>query len=439
MKEKYQDCLENYIFTPEEKLVRFSLIWTWPFYFIGALYILAPVVGWSLFFFMIARMYMQTPDRPQHQQALIPIGVWVWIAGMLAMELALIIAHVDFGLGIPQMIKSSIGWAKGWALLAVFPAIGAGLQIRPPVIYRATCIIALHALLLMPILFFSYIVNLPSQLYVSPLQIVGGPGPEFFSVTLYNIDATTGTPRWRFFTPWAPAAGFIANVYFIFAIQEKSRRWRWIGIIGWTMVAILSKSRLALIVIVFSWPLTIVFSNMRRPIVAFSGAGAIAFAGLVANFLMDAYFAALETFTAARPESSRVRATLGRIAVNRWQTEAPIWGHGIVERGPHLVEFMPIGSHHSWYGLLYVKGIIGFAALAIPLLFSLAEFLIKSQTSSLCRVALCLILIIGFYTFAENLEILTYLIWPCLIVVGAAIREPYSSYKNRHPEKPYCC
>ncbi|QCN97395.1 O-antigen ligase domain-containing protein (plasmid) [Azospirillum argentinense] len=418
-----QECPSKDDLTPEESLIRFCLIYTWPFYFIGALYLLAPIVGWTLFIFLIARMYVQTPDRPPHRRAIIPIGVWVWIAGMLTMELALIIAHVDFSLGIPMMVKSSIGWAKGWALLAIFPAIGAGLQIRPAVIYRATCVISLHVLILMPLLFFAYVAHLPSQLYVSPLQIVGGPGPEFFSVTLYNIDATTGGPRWRFFTPWAPAAGFVANIYFIFSLQEKNKAWRWIGIIGWTLVAILSKSRLALIVLIFSWPITLVLSNMRRPAVAFSGAGAIAFAGLVGNVVMEAYSSAMETFTAARPESSRVRATLGRIAVNRWQSEAPIWGHGIVERGPHLVEYMPIGSHHSWYGLLYVKGAVGFAALAIPLIYSLICFLEKSQNSSLSRVALCIIMILIFYTFAENLEILSYLIWPSLVIVGAAIRE----------------
>ena len=97
--------------TPEERLIRFCLVYTWPFYLIGALYILAPVLGWSLFFFMIARIYVQPADRPQHRKAMIPMGVWVWIGGMLAMELALIVAHVDFALGIPQMVKSSIGWA----------------------------------------------------------------------------------------------------------------------------------------------------------------------------------------------------------------------------------------------------------------------------------------------------------------------------------------
>ena len=44
-----------------------------------------------------------------------------------------------------------------------------------------------------------------------------------------------------------------------------------------------------------------------------------------------------------------------------------IWGHGTVERGPHIVEYMPIGSHHTWNGLLFVKGMVGYAGLAVPM------------------------------------------------------------------------
>ena len=38
------------------------------------------------------------------------------------------------------------------------------------------------------------------------------------------------------------------------------------------------------------------------------------------------------------------------------------------------------------------------------------------------RCALGVVIIITFYTFGENLEILSYLFWPGLIVVGVAMR-----------------
>jgi hypothetical protein len=39
----------------------------------------------------------------------------------LVMEVALIMGHLNWELGTGKLIKSSVGWAKGWALIAIFP------------------------------------------------------------------------------------------------------------------------------------------------------------------------------------------------------------------------------------------------------------------------------------------------------------------------------
>ena len=109
-------------------------------------------------------------------------------------------------------------------------------------------------------------------------------------------------------------------------------------------------------------------------------------------------------------DSSRVRATLGRIAVDRWQEEAPVFGHGVVERGPHLVEYMPIGSHHSWYGLLFVKGLAGLLSFALPIVLSTAVLGKNAYRNPRARVGLSMVLLLLLYSFGENLEILAYLI-----------------------------
>ena len=51
------------------------------------------------------------------------------------------------------------------------------------------------------------------------------------------------------------------------------------------------------------------------------------------------------------------------------------------------------------------------------------EMLAKAQTSRTARVGLGVMLVIWFYSFGENLEILAYLIWPGLLVVGIATGE----------------
>ena len=146
---------------------------------------------------------------------------------------------------------------------------------------------------------------------------------------------------------------------------------------------------------------------------------ALGFFGPALLELIDSFVA---EFYAARADSSRVRATLARIAIDRWQNEAYWFGHGIVENGPHLVEYMPIGSHHSWYGLLFVKGLIGAIALAVPLTFTAIYLALRSSSNKIARIGLAMVIFLILYSMSENLEMLAYLYWPALIMIGIAFR-----------------
>lgn len=415
-----------------ERVLWYALTGTYLFYALGALYIVAPVIGWILMGYLVWRVARPVADQPALQ---IPLPVWAWILGMVVMLVALIVGHFDYGLGMGATIKSTIGWAKGWALLAVFPLIGC-LPVRPELLYRAACVVGLHTLLLFPVFVAAWLVGAPSTLYVSPLKAVGGPGPEFFAVSLYEIDPGSGLPRWRLFTPWAPAVGFIGNIYFIFARQEKQRHWRWLGMAGAVLMVLMSGSRLGLLALILVSATTWGISQIVRPGMLFLGGAALAWLGMAGVFIQQAIEDFWEAFKSARADSTRVRAALARIAMHRWEDEAPIWGHGVVERGPHLVEYMPIGSHHSWLGLLFVKGIVGLLALAIPMAASALDLLLRAAVCQLERTALAVLLILFLYTFGENLEILAYLIWPGLVLLGAAHCAPLQR-KNQTEPAPY--
>jgi len=394
-----------------EKAVWYAIVGTWGFYAIGGLYVLAPVLAWILLFTLLKQYYLKQNPRP------IPIAIWVWIIGMLVMEVALLIGHIQAELGLAKIIKSSIGWAKGWALLAIFPLLGACLDIRPQLVYRAACIVGKQTLFLLPLFIAAFVLRLPEVLFISPLKAVGGPGPEFFAVVLYEIDPGEGVPRWRFFTPWAPAAGFVANIYLVFALQEKGK-WMWYGIFACLAIVIMTKSRLALVAMLVVPLTTWGLGHLLKPWLWFTAAFFTTIMGIIANFLIEQAEALIAKFKGARADSTRVRALLGDIAKHRWKTENPIWGHGIVEGGPHAVEFMPIGSHHSWYGLLFVKGIVGFFALLVPMVWTFLDLLWKAQYDPHAKVGIAMMLILFLYTFGENLEILAYLFWPALLIIG---------------------
>lgn len=413
---------------PEDRLVGLALAATWFIYLFGGLYVLGPVLGVSLTGLLFGRLYLSGAALQARSVPSVPGGVWVWIAGMLIMLLALEVGHVTQGLGLGQTIKSTIGWAKGWALLALFPLAGACLQIKLETVIRAAGWVMLGTLLITPALLAAPMVGLPEVLFVSPLKLVGGPGPEFFAVQLYSYEPMDGSTRLRYFTPWSPAAGLIGNMYLIFALSDKRRFWRWVGIIAAFAMILTSKSRLAIAAALFIWPVVIAAGETKRPAMWFLATVSLLTLTPFAQTIVDWVENALTSVKSMRADSTRVRELLGEIALDRWWNEAPIWGHGVVERGPHAVEFMPIGSHHTWYGLLFVKGAVGAVALAVPLAWSLIEFaLLAISRSRAGRIAFGMVLLMTFYSIGENLEILAYLMWPGLIVMGIAAGELQSA------------
>ncbi|WP_353980050.1 O-antigen ligase domain-containing protein [Salinicola endophyticus] len=413
----------DYQTTAAERLISVAIQCTWLLWLLGGLYIAGPAMAWILAAMAAVTLYLAPGDATSWRPPPPHPVIFIWLLAMLAMLVILIVGHLLNELGTAKTIKSSIGWAKGWALLALFPLAGALLPVRPEVIYRAVCRLGLQTLILIPLFLVAPFVGLPGQLYVSPLKIVGGSGPEYFAVILYTLEPGTGVPRWQFFAPWSPAAGMIAVVHILCALEEKQLGWKIIGVSAGLLIALLCQSRLALVALAIVWPVSFGVSRLRQPWTWFTAAPAILLLGLLSPQIQGLMEQAIQRFTSARADSSRVRAALGRIAIERWQNEAPWFGHGIVENGPHLVEYMPIGSHHSWYGLLFVKGLLGAIALAVPLAasFWMAGRLALYQPVG--RVALAMLLLLTLYSFGENLEILSYLYWPALVIVGIAARQ----------------
>ena len=408
--------------TPAERLIARTIGATWLLYAVGGLYIAGPALGWTLAGMACWRLYAGPALAPELRAP--PLGgiVWVWILAMAAMLLALWFGHAANDLSAGQTIKSSIGWAKGWALLAVFPFGAAVLDVRPEIVYRAVCRLGRQTLILIPFFLIAPLAHLPELLYVSPLKVLGGSSDEFFTVMLYTIEPGVGTARWQFFAPWSPAAGMVAVVYILCAIEERDRRWKIVGIVAGVLIALLSASRLALVAIAVVWPLAHIVARLSRPATWWIAAPGVLATGLFAPAVLKFVTQAQADFSGARADSSRVRAALGRIAVTRWRTEAPWFGHGIVERGPHMVEYMPIGSHHSWYGLLFVKGAMGAVALGVPLAYSLIVTGRLALRDPIGRVGLSMLIVLFLYSFGENLEVLGYLFWPALVLIGAAAR-----------------
>jgi hypothetical protein len=326
-------------------------------------------------------------------------------------------------MGLKQTIKSSIGWAKGWALLALFPLIGSVLPIRRSVLVRGQCVIGLWTLILAPILLAAPYVGLPERIFTSPLKAIGGPGPEYFSVFLFTWDPSTWTPRWQFYAPWSPFAALLGVVMLLFALEERSIKWRSIGITAGALMIFASKSRMGLVGVVACTSIPRLMPLLLRgwawQVFAATTASMAVLGTTIASVALDA----VSAFKGARADSTRVREALQRIASERWQNEAYWFGHGRVQPGSHAVEYMPIGSHHTWYGLLFVKGLVGFIGLLVPFVW---QFALASKDSALRPrgyLPLGVMLTLFLLSFGENIEIEAYLLWPGLVILGIHARE----------------
>ena len=407
-----QTCSEK---TPEERLIFWSIGLTYVFYALGALYVVAPAIGWCLLLLVCWRF--ASADMRFRAPAL---GVWIWWLSTLAILVALVIGHFDYGLGRSQLIKSIIGWAKGWAMFPVFITVGACLSIRLQVLARAANIVSVQTLILAPMLVAAAYIGIPPEIWISPLSAVGGPGPEFFSFRLYGI-TPDGSFRWAFFAPWAPGAGMAAVTLLALGVMDEDRRWVAAGALGMLAMAVLVKSRLALLGLPIALGAGFTLCNMRMPVLHFFGALCVLSIGLLWGPLVETLLDAKEAFDNYRSNSTEVRSTLQAIAGYRY-SEAPVWGHGIQDAGTHIVAFMPIGSHHTWYGLLFVKGMVGVVAFAIPMVFSLVALIVRGQSSRSAMAGLMVLTGMWIYSFGENLEVLAYLFWIGLVVIGMGMQ-----------------
>lgn len=409
---------------PAERIVYKTLILTWPFYVVGALYVVGPVLAWILGALAFLSLYLGQAIRSDlRATGTIPPLIWAWIVGMLVMLVALWVGHLDWALGTKQTIKSSIGWAKGWALLVLFPLAGAVLPIRREVLIRAQCVIGAWTLVLAPVLIIAPYIGLPERIFVSPFKAVGGPGPEYFTVYFFTYDPASMTPRWQFYAPWSPFAALLGVLMVLFALEEKDRKWMLAGLAAGLLMILASKSRMGLVGLVACTIAPRMMPLILRGWAWHATAALTASMAVLGTAIVAMAQDAVAIFKGARADSTRVRETLQRIAKERWENDAVWFGHGTVHPGAHIVEYMPIGSHHTWFGLLFVKGLVGFLAFLIPLVWHTLFAMYDAARHPRGRLPMGILMTMVLLSFGENIEIQAYMLWPALILLGVHLRE----------------
>ena len=364
----------------EESLIWYVIIGTYGIYALGLVFVVYSSLAWVLGGFLVFKLLFQTKNTPPEEKIRIPWITWLWAFCSLITLVATYAGITDFNLGRTALLRAILGWLTSTAIIPLFLLSGC-LNIRPKLIYRAVCILCLQSLIAIPIAYAAYAANLPGILYSSPIERLIQNGPIFHNVGFYTSDYGIDNVRLFLFTPWCPALGLVSNVYFFMVLQESDKKWKYIGIVGAIAMNVVSLSRAALVslplVLIMIWGL----KNLARPQVQ-------------------------------------------RVGIEGWK-EAPIWGHGTQKPGPPVLANLPIGSHHTWVGLLYTKGLVGFMALLVPVSLSFIELLIKSRHSKIAETSLGILLILLLFSLGEQIDVLAYIIWPGLIIMGIAFKENF--------------
>ncbi|MEC6907161.1 hypothetical protein VXS04_05665 [Photobacterium piscicola] len=398
----------------DEKIIYFTIILTYPLYLIGGLYLIGPILAWVFLYRSLVVIF--NFKTKIHYLSI------CWIVSILLIEVVVVIGSLNTGHSILMTIKSTIGWAKGWALIGIFIFIGSILPIRYYIFQRAIINILWQSLLISPFLIIVAFLNFPTLLYTSPLKIFGGGGEQFFKVWLYWNDLNTGLPRWQLFAPWSPALAFYALLALSVILPRPSDKTKYIALFSAVVLVLLSESRAGIVILlmlIFIYAISYFFDVI---FILFMMLICCLLFGVFFNEIAEGVSGLVNYINSMRSKSSMIRQTLNDIGLYRWYNESFWFGHGNVERGPHIVQFMPIGSHHTFIGLLFIKGLIGLLLYVIPLVVTTLYLFIKSFIRRDYLSGFFVILIFFMYSFTENIEILSYLMWPGWLFIGMALR-----------------
>ena len=412
-----------------ERIIWFQSLFIYPIYLSGTLFLFNLLQVWILAGYAIFWQIKLSvgPENNinsidiRHWRSVPPL-IWGWLISMFGMGVTILIGLHENDYDSNELIRSTISWMGDWSLLGIYPLLGYLLPIRPSVIYRSACVIAAQSLIAMPICYGAYLMKLPGLIYLSPLERIIQNGKVYYLINWYSREVDSNRIRFLLFTPWGPALGLVGCIFFFYALEEKTPIWKWLGIIGSLAMLVTSVSRGAYLFLPVTIAIVWAIRNLSFIQLQLSLGTSFFLGGLGSTLLLDRFQEAFGGIKSARKSSSQLRAELERVAFDRW-TDSPFFGHGKSIPGPDFLKNMPIGSHHTWIGLLFTQGMIGFCLFFILLVWTLIDFSLKAKSSPIAHITLKVLLLITFASFSDNIEKLSYLYWSAFLLIGISYRE----------------
>lgn len=374
-------------------------------------------------------LFVRRPPR----QASIRLLAALWIAVGVAQAASVIFNWMSAevpGIGLLRGLGSFV--TTGWILIGLAIGVGAEAGLTTPRVVRGICVHAAWLLLFTGVsLFTAHGLGWPELIVPSPLaMLLPGELPVVrfhLQMIFYQSDALLDarTMRLTLFYPWATGLALGGATALLVGTGDRLRGWRIVAAIAGSVAVLLSYSRAAILSLAAAI-LILAFLRLSRA----RQAVAALLAGVVVNAALLAGFDPVETvrdvqaeFTNLRPGSSFARAVVYELSWAHFLNR-PILGHGWMS-GPVAtwLPSMPLGSHSSFYGVLYVGGVVTFAALCTAYLTTLAIAAMRLRDRGRDGpVALVLLLLLGVISIGEGINVLVPSLLATFLWLGGAVR-----------------
>ena len=350
-------------------------------------------------------------------------------------------------------------YVLGWFLFGAAIAVGASGLVRPEALLKSVARIGLYCVSLAVVLY--PLAFLQGERYLHVLTPIGRLLPVslpstsfFFGMLLYNWEELSGAllPRLSLLFPWTTAMGFGGLCMVLVALNDPERRRCRIGVASGTFMVLASMGRLAAFNLVACVALRSFLAWPRRvQMLALSAAAMLALAVPTVSIVWLgsplAFREKLEDdFNAMRPSATRSRDLVYEASWDGFY-QAPLLGHGWPGEAVYPEDFPQVmqgggtmvpGSHSTTIGLLYLGGIVTFAAFLFALARTIA-IAVRSSASSESRETrrdtIALLAAIGLTGLGEGIYSLVVptlyaFLWAGIALGGASVAaapQPVSS------------
>jgi hypothetical protein len=370
---------------------------------------------------------------------------WPWFlvgACQLFASTANLLAH---GEPIILVLRHALAsYVLGWLMLGGCVAIGASGVVRPQRLLRAAARVGFYCVGLATVLYPLAMAQGWQYLHVltpiGQLLPVSMPSTSFyFGMLLYNWEELFGVllPRLSLLFPWTTAMGF-GGVCLVYVVANEPVAWRRrLGIASGVFMVLSSMSRLAGLLLIVTALLRrwLALPRALQALTLASGVFAAAAIGVVSTVVYGGPTAIVDAvqnrFDDLRPSATRSRELVYE-KTREGLTEAPLLGHGWPGEPVYPEDFPQVmagggtmvpGSHSTYFGLMYLGGIVTLAAFLFALTRTTWLVLTSGGAPALRDNTLVLLITLAITGLGEGLYSLVVPTLYAFLWLGVALRQ----------------